>query len=194
VSELTPEQKLHRKLFAARKATKAVEKHGNGEGFKFARFTDVHAEASEQLEKQKILILPEVTEEKLRLSSNGFGIATVVMEFEVIDTTSGGSLKRRFSGTGHDSPGDKALFKAITGCEKYFLAKLLDIPFGTDPEAEEHPPAQEPQNAEAERIREQQDEDAEQPDAPPKLRPLPESDLPEADWEGLNRGGDVDAA
>jgi len=173
-------QTLRRKLFLARKAAAPVTKKGESSdgSYYFARFEDVLAEASKQLEKKGVLILPQVVEEKLSFSSSGFAIATVVMEFEVIDTQGDEALTRRWSGTGYDSPGDKALFKAQTGCEKYFLAKLLGIPFGTDPEADVETPSPSP---EADRIRAQQDA-ASEPESEPALRPLPESDLPEVDW------------
>jgi hypothetical protein len=141
--EPTCSERLYRKLFNARKSAEAVTKRGPASqedgGYFFARSEDVLAEASKQLEKRRVLIVPQVIEERLHFSPAGFAIATVVMEFEVVDVDGGGSLTRRWSGTGHDRPGDKASFKAQTGCEKYFLAKLLGIPFGTDPEAEARP-------------------------------------------------------
>jgi len=184
-------ESLHRKLFLARKAAKAVGKHGQSESgdYYFARFEDVLAEASKQLEKKNILIVPQVVNEKLAFGKTGFAIATVVMEFEVIDTKGDESLRLRWSGTGHDAPGDKAAFKAQTGCEKYFLAKLLGIPFGTDPEAEPTPPA-ESLSPEAQRIAAEQDSAAEAPQAPPARheRRMPEETLPPPDWDGLASG------
>jgi hypothetical protein len=184
-------ESLHRKLFLARKAAEAVDKKGQSESgdYYFARFEDVLAEASKQLEKKGILVIPQVTEEKLNFSSQGFAIATVVMEFEVIDTKGDESIKLRWSGTGYDKPGDKAGFKAQTGCEKYFLAKLLGIPFGTDPEAEASPAAESP-SPEAQRVREEQDRAAEAPQAPPARheRPLPASEHPPAEWEIPDEG------
>lgn len=172
-------QSLRRKLFLARRAAEAVEKRGtNAEGdYTYARAEDVLAEASKQLEKKGILIVPSLVEEKLYFSQSGFTIAKAVIEFEVFDTKTDESFKVRWAGTGHDSPGDKALFKATTGTTKYFLANLLGIPFGTDPEAELDSASE----SEADRIRRDQDSAAEAP----HLAPLPESDLPEADWQGI---------
>ncbi len=188
---------LHRKLFLARKAAEAVDKQGHSKDgdFYFARFEDVLAEASKQLEKRDILIVPQVVDEKLNFSTQGFTIATVVMEFQVIDTKGDESLKLRWSGTGHDRPGDKASFKAQTGCEKYFLAKLLGIPFGTDPEAEPQAPADTP-SPEARRIADEQDRDAEAPQAPPARheRPLPVSQDPPAPWESPTTDHDLEPA
>lgn len=130
-------QSLRHKIFLARKAAKAVAKNGHSADgdFTFARFEDVLAEASKQLEKRGILYVPSMVEEELVLGKQGV-IAKAVIEYEVTDTKTGESLKVRWAGTGYDAPGDKALFKATTGTEKYFLARLLGIPFGTDPEAE----------------------------------------------------------
>ncbi len=167
---------LRRKLFLARKAAKAVEKRGaNAEGdYTYARAEDVLAEASQQLEKRDILIIPSLVEEELSFGRQGT-IARATIEFEVVDTKTEEALKLRWSGTGHDVPGDKALFKATTGATKYFLANLLGIPFGTDPEAES---AEVAELSEGDRIRAAQDADAGRPD----LAPVPDSDLPEPDW------------
>jgi len=186
-------RKLHRKLLSARAAAEAVAKQGHAEngGYYFARSEDVLAEAKRRLLTLGINWVPQVVDEELRFGKKGC-IAKVVIEYQVIDTVGGGELTLRWSGTGFDSPGDKAIFKATTGTEKYFLAKLLGIPFGTDPEAEQQdsstlleiPP--EDGADEADRVREDQDRAAEAPQVPPRhLKPLPESDLPEPDWSGL---------
>ncbi len=189
-------QSLHRKLFLARKAAEAVEKRGHNKSgdFSFARAEDVLEEAAKQLEKRGILIVPSMVEETLHFGKNAT-IAKAVIAYEVVDTESNERIgPLRWAGTGYDAPGDKALFKATTGTAKYFLANLLNIPFGTDPEAEPTPandlrvgPVS---SDDAERVRQQQDRDAEEPDASPAprpLKPVPTSDLPEPDWEGLAR-------
>lgn len=160
--ESTAEQKLYRKLFEVAKAAQPVDKagHNSEDDYDFARYEDVLAEASKRLEEQGIHIVPQVASEELKFSRNGFAIATAVMEFDVVDTETGFSITRRWSGTGHDEPGDKALYAAETGCEKYFLARLLRIPFGTDPE-------EDGDAAEAERVRREQDSAAEAPQDPP---------------------------
>jgi len=134
VSEAVPPEnlKLRRKLFLARKAAEKVEKQGhNRDGdFTYARAEDVLEEASRQLEKRDILILGSLIEEELILGKSGV-LAKVVIEYTVTDSTTGEELPPiRWVGTGVDTPGDKALFKATTGCEKYFLAKLLGIRSG----------------------------------------------------------------
>jgi hypothetical protein len=181
----TSEQKLHEKLFKARKEAEAVVKKGDGGDFDYARFEDVTAEASRLLDKHRISIEPEVVDEAVRLIGR-FAVAKVAMEFEVIDLSTGHSMKKRWSGTADDEPGGKALFKAQTGCEKYFLLKLLRITFGNDPEEKDAAPDAGGETAEAQRVREEQDQAAEAPQAPRHLKPVPQSDLPEPDWGGLD--------
>lgn len=179
-------QTLHRKLFLARRAAEAVPKRGyNHDGdYYFARFEDVMAEASKQLEKRGIVVIPQMIDEELIVGRLGV-IAKAVIEYEVTDTEGDESLKLRWAGTGHDEPGDKALFKATTGTSKYFLASLLGIPFGKDPEEDSAPVDSQPN--EADRVRQDQDAAAEAPDVRPTLKPVPESDFPEPDWDGLDR-------
>jgi hypothetical protein len=162
MSELT----LRRKLFAAAKDAQAVAKNGDSEdgGFKYARAADVLTEASRVLEEQGIVIVPEVDDVQLRFAKSGDGaLAIVSMTFEVCDSETEETITKKWSGTGWDDrPGDKALYTAITGSEKYFLAKLLNIPFGIDPEEDSEPK----RSAEALRIAAEQDRAAEQPDVP----------------------------
>lgn len=190
------QRKLHRKLLSARAAAEAVAKQGHAEdgGYYFARSEDILAEAERQLLSLGINWVPQVVGEELRFGKSGC-IAKVVIEYRVVDTIDGGELTLRWSGTGFDSPGDKAIFKATTGTEKYFLAKLLGIPFGTDPEAEEQdsptlleiPPED---DDEANQVRGEQDRAAEAPQVPPRhAKPLPESDLPEPDYSGMQEKG-----
>lgn len=181
------DRNLYRDLFLARKAADAVAKQGHSQDgdYSFARAEDVLEEAGRQLEKRDILIIPSVEEVHWLVGKSGM-IARVDLTFEVRSTKTGESFTRKWTGTGFDSPGDKAPYKAITGGEKYFLAKLLGIPFGTDPEADAAPAEQAPAlSPEAQRISDEQDAAAEAPDQPPRLKPVPKSELPEPDWTGI---------
>ena|ERR1043166_2108850 len=66
--------------------------------------------------------------------------AEITMVFEIVDSANGEKFTCEYSGYAHDD-GDKALYKAITGCVKYFLAKEFLIATGDDPEEEEKKPA-----------------------------------------------------
>ena len=60
-------------------------------------------------------------------------IVCVDMEFKFIDGDSGEELTLNMSGEGQDV-GDKAIYKAISGAQKYALMKAFMIPTGDDPE------------------------------------------------------------
>jgi len=62
-------------------------------------------------------------------------VTTVEMNFKLIDGDTGYSETMTSFGTGIDSE-DKGLYKAITGCVKYFISKLFLIETGDDPERE----------------------------------------------------------
>jgi hypothetical protein len=176
---------LRRKLFLAGKESQAVEKNGHSDdgNFDFARFNDVLEEASRVLEGQGVLIVPELDDVQLRFAKSGDGaLATVSMSFEICDSQGDETITKKWSGTGWDDrPGDKAIYVATTGCEKYFLAKLLKIPFGIDPEEDAAA------TSEADKVRARQDEAAEFPDVGPDLHAIRgslEDEIP-ADKVGL---------
>lgn len=61
--------------------------------------------------------------------------AKVRMQYLLIDSESGEYIVLFFTGTGADTmPGDKAIYKASTGCHKFFIKRLLQIASGDDPE------------------------------------------------------------
>lgn len=66
----------------------------------------------------------------------------VCTEYTIIDTESGDSLAVKFFGQGTDS-GDKGVYKATTGANKYFLMKTFMIPTGDDPEVSHGNPTEE---------------------------------------------------
>ena len=55
------------------------------------------------------------------------------MEFKFIDGETGEEITFKMSGSGQDA-GDKGIFKAISGAQKYALMKAFMIPTGDDPE------------------------------------------------------------
>lgn len=82
---------------------------------------------------------PEVVERK---NSDG-RIVTIATIHTFVDAETGESYAVKGAGCGEDS-GDKALYKAITGAEKYMLMKNFLVATGDDPEADS--PAAKPVN------------------------------------------------
>lgn len=186
MSEKSAELKLHEKLFKARKEAQGVGRKGEGrsgeEDYYFSRFEDVLAEAKRLLQKHRLVYTASVIEEVLHFGQKGC-LAKVVIEYTVTDLAGGGSLKVRWSGTGFDTPGATALFMAQTGTEKYFLAKLLQIPWGEDPESQKTAPPVAAGDLDPDRVRADQDRTAEASQLLRHNKPLPHSDHPPAVWE-----------
>ena len=134
---------LHAKLVAAAAAASSVEKKGKNkqQGYDYVRAEDVIAEAQKALNGAGLVVLPTMgdieTVREYTTKNGGFGLMLrVEMLYRVIDPESGDSAELRYFGTGSDAPGDKAIYKAVTGAAKYFYAGLLGIPFGADPETD----------------------------------------------------------
>lgn len=189
------QKKLLSKIHLAQQEAQAVGKAGHNadEDFEFSRFEDVLAEGKRLLAKHRLVYISRIVDSDIKVGKKGC-LATVTIDYAVTDLDGGGSMVIRWVGTGDDFPGGKAIFKAETGTEKYFLARLLQIPFGTDPEEGSSsdtelviPPEEREPDDDPDAVRAEQDRDAEAPQAAPARheRPLPASDLPAPDWEGL---------
>jgi hypothetical protein len=139
----TPTGALYRKLIVAAASVSSVEKNGqnNQQNYEYAKAEDVIAAASKALVDADLAVLPTMgTVEIIReyeTRSGSYGVTVrVEMLYTVADPETGETIERRYLGTGSDSPGDKAIYKAVTGAAKYFYAGLLGIGFGADPENE----------------------------------------------------------
>lgn len=62
-------------------------------------------------------------------------LTEITVEYTMIDIETGSFITASFAGAGIDS-GDKGLYKAFTGCNKYFLLKSFQIETDDDPEKE----------------------------------------------------------
>lgn len=77
-----------------------------------------------------LVLIPSHTERRIDLE-----LTHLVVEYTLIDTDSGESIKSFAMGDGADK-GDKGIYKAMTGAEKYYLTKTFLIPTEDDPEKE----------------------------------------------------------
>lgn len=133
---------LTAKLAKARSAIHGIEKKGRNrqQGYDYVRAEDVVREAERVLGENGVLVLPgvgAVQEERVKTKGGGEALLVqVTLDYQVIDAESGESFSKPWVGYGYDTPGDKAIYKALTGANKYFLAALLGISFGDDPEAD----------------------------------------------------------
>jgi hypothetical protein len=139
---MTQEKKLVRKLSEVMNEVKYIQKKGFNKFHKYSYATesDVAEKVREELAKRNVMMIPSVKEHILREHTNRSGnveyIVTIDMEFTFFDGDTGEEITFNMSGEGQDA-GDKAIYKAITGAQKYALMKVFMIPTGDDPERDE---------------------------------------------------------
>jgi hypothetical protein len=126
------------------KAVAYVFKAGKNEfhGYKYATEGDALNGLRPHLIENGIVIIPDV------ISCSGpdeYGNTTVAVRYSILHT-SGEEITSTFYGCGNDRNkngiGDKGLYKAMTGANKYFLLKTFLIETGDDPERDENQAAE----------------------------------------------------
>ncbi len=138
---MSDDRKLVKKLAKVMSEIKYIEKRGFNKfnNYKYATESDVAEKVREILSEQSVMMLPDVVEHTTREHTNRKGhieyIATVKVKFTFIDGETGEELAIHSAGEGQDA-GDKAVYKAITGAQKYALMKAFMIPTGDDPEGD----------------------------------------------------------
>lgn len=107
---------------------RGLNKHFN---YKYATEADIAEKVREALIEERLLFVPSVTSCVQRGN-----VTEIMLQAQLCDVDSQESLIWHMPGAGQD-PGDKGPYKAVTGAEKYALMKLLLIPTGDDPEADD---------------------------------------------------------
>jgi hypothetical protein len=140
----TPTAGLIAKLAGIMGEMRHIPKEGFNEKqkYKFVRESDVAEKASALLAAKNIFLHQTVVAHDLKplyvtQSGNTMYLSTVEVAFTWMDGDTGEVLPASlFVGYGADT-GDKGIYKAMTGAEKYFLMKTFLISTGDDPEADE---------------------------------------------------------
>lgn len=122
---------------------RSIKKDGfnDKQKYKFVRESDVAERASQLLAERGIWVEQTVLKHKraaLYTTQSGMTmwLSSVEMEFRFVDGATGeATAPRMFPGEGADT-GDKGIYKAMTGAEKYFLMKSFFVSTGDDPEAD----------------------------------------------------------
>jgi hypothetical protein len=140
--EQTPPKNLSQKLVEIMAVIQRIEKKGWNDfhKYKYLREEDLVESLRAEFVSRGIILIPSVRGYKhdIRLKADGKveGILTTVeMTFKFIDSDTGQTESFDWAGTGDDK-GDKGLYKAYTGAEKYFLMKTFLVPTGDDPEGD----------------------------------------------------------
>lgn len=128
--------KLVKKLAAVMKAVHHVPKRGRNtfHNYDYATEADIVATVRQELADRDVMLIPGIgTQTREPVGEKGEFLTTLEMDFTFMDGESGETLTKAWRGAGSDK-GDKGLYKAMTGAEKYFLLKTFLIPTGDDPE------------------------------------------------------------
>jgi hypothetical protein len=130
---------LTRKLAEIMATVDRVPKRGKNafHGYQYATEADVSDTVRNELSKRQVVIYSAIDALETRVDVGDGGkssnYVTATMTFTLVDGESGEERSFKWAGAGQDR-GEKGLYKAITGAEKYFLLKLFLIPTGDDPE------------------------------------------------------------
>ena len=136
------ELNLAQKIALVMKEVEKIPKNGFNEKHNYRYVTE--ADAANHLRvllaDKGVVVLPSIAEigEYERQGRNGkLHITRVRMSYEIINASNTEErYKVEFWGDGQDSL-DKGIYKAITGCTKYFLLKTFMVGSDDDPEREE---------------------------------------------------------
>lgn len=138
----TEERKLLMKFVEVYQEVQYIQKRGKNKfhNYTYATEADVNEKVREELSKRKVVMMPNLLEHHMRETTTRNGnteyIVLVIMDFNFMDAETGETLTIGMRGEGQDV-GDKAIYKAISGCQKYALLKAFMIPSGDDPEGDE---------------------------------------------------------
>ena len=133
---------LLKKILAIRTKQLNVEKNGKNDkqDYSYAEIKDIKNAINPELVNQKLVYTGNtVSTENLAVKSIHDGkekstpFIRVIVDFTLSDVDSGMSSVHRYVGDGMDF-GDKGVYKAYTGAEKYFLTQTFGIATGDDPE------------------------------------------------------------
>lgn len=111
-----------------------VRKEGFNDFHKYSYVTeaDVIESLKPHMNRHGVVIIPSIKE----VRAHG-DITTVLVDYTIGCVDSDEKIVCQWAGTGQDK-GDKGLYKALTGAEKYFLMKTFMIASSDDPENEKH--------------------------------------------------------
>lgn len=149
-AEQTATRTLVEKILEIQDRVGVVKKQGKFDsamgGGNYLRIEDAVVAVNKLMTANKLILTGQVVEsartnhERIQkdgtVGRSGY-ITSVWMDWTVEDTESGESRTWRFPGDGYDAT-DKSVYKAMTGCRKYAIINIFNLPIGND--VEEHGP------------------------------------------------------
>jgi hypothetical protein len=136
---------IHQKILEVMAATGHVDKNGRNDfhRYDYAMESDILDAVRPELIKAGLVIYADTIADERERYADKDGKATnernLMVEYKIVNADNPEEVVIvHFPGVGHDA-GDKAVYKALTGSEKYFLMKTLLISTGDDPEKDAAP-------------------------------------------------------
>lgn len=132
---------LSKKMLKIMKEVQFIKKNGFNEfhKYKYATESDVSAAFSKAMMENGVFMFSSILDrESIKYTTRGNKdafLVSVKMQITFVDADSGESFTSIFYGDGSDAD-DKAIYKAITGAQKYALMKTFLVETGDDPERE----------------------------------------------------------
>lgn len=125
------------KLTEVQASISGVDKTGfnDFQQYTYAEESAIVSACRDELAKRHVMIIPSIDS----VVHDG-SLTTIQTSYRICDGDSGEEIITKWAGTGSDK-GDKGLYKATTGSQKYLLLKLFLIPTGDQGVADdpEHP-------------------------------------------------------
>lgn len=147
-SEAPPPKTLAQKILEIQDKVGVVKKMGKFDsqmgGGNYLRIEDAVVAVNKLMTANKLILVGEVTASERaiheRTGKDGITgrsgyITSVTMRWRLEDTENRDYREYTFRGDGYDST-DKSIYKAMTGCRKYAIINIFNLPIGND--VEEH--------------------------------------------------------
>ncbi|WP_373533155.1 ERF family protein [Vampirovibrio sp.] len=130
---------LYAKILAVQQAIDTVPKRGFNAFHKYHYATEADIlTVKEAINSNHLVVLPTVLDQQTGIKPDGKSWASVTLLFRVVDVDSEEAIESQFTGYAEDNF-DKAIYKAMTGANKYFYLKFFGIATEDDPEREDAP-------------------------------------------------------
>lgn len=146
----TPLKNISAKMLAVMRSVGHVPKNGVNQfhRYRYVSEADIAKAFSQALVQHGVFLFSSVLERHCQSYQTRGGkdafLVTVKLEVTFVDTDSGEHFSAVFYGDGSDSD-DKAIYKAITGAQKYALMKTFLVATGDDVEKDDASPSEKTQ-------------------------------------------------
>lgn len=127
------EIEIYKKIHSIISELKGISENGYNayHKYKYIKQEDIINAIKPLLLQHQLVITSDVKEEEIRVIEDKGIYCSVTMLFTITDLESHGQMEFTYKGHGIDV-GDKAIYKAMTGAEKYFYMKNFLIGAGND--------------------------------------------------------------